>query len=185
VGERVHLWTIGHSNHPLGRFVDLLRESDIGVVADVRSQPYSGFADHFSQAPLRRSLNGAGLRYVFLGRELGGRPPEAEYYDDEGHVLYGMVAATDRFAAGIARLLEGARRFRVAMMCSEEDPSECHRSLLIGEALRRGDQPVSLHHIRAGRRPEQLTIIDPGEAVPWRSARSASPSTLRQASSAS
>lgn len=121
---------------------------------------------------------------MFLGRELGGRPPEAEMYDDDGHVLYSMVAATDRFAASIARLLEGARRLRVAMMCSEEDPSECHRSLLIGEALCRSGEPVSLHHIRAGRRPEQLTIIDPGEAAPWRSARSVSPGTPRRASSA-
>lgn len=177
------LWTIGHSNHPWDRFVDLLRDHRIEVVADVRSQPYSSFSDHFSQVPLHRSLVDAGFRYVFLGRQLGGRPPEAELYDNEGRVLYKEVAATDRFAEGVRLLLEDARTFRVALMCSEEDPGECHRNLLIGKALRLGSEPVSLHHIRARPQPEQMTLIELDEVSPWRSARSVSPSTRRQASS--
>jgi len=190
VTETVRIWTIGHSNHPIERFIALLRDASIQVVADVRSQPYSAFAGHFSQAALRTSLEEAGFRYVFLGRELGGRPPEAEMYDEEGHVRYDMVAASDRFAAGLDRLLEGARTFRVAIMCSEEDPTECHRTLLIGEAMRRKAKrrtglSASLRHIRATAQPEQLTIIDPGDATPWRSARSVSPNTPLQASSTS
>lgn len=185
VTETVRIWTIGHSNHPIERFIALLRDSSIQVVADVRSQPYSAFAGHFSQAPLRTSLEEAGLRYVFLGRELGGRPLETDMYDENGHVLYDMVAASDRFAAGLDRLLEGARSFRVAIMCSEEDPTECHRTLLIGEAMRRTGLSASLRHIRATAQPEQLTIIDPGDVTPWRSARSVSPSTPLQASSTS
>ena len=167
------------------RFIALLHDVGIEVVADVRSQPYATFAGHFTQAPLKAALEEAGFRYVFLGRELGGRPPETDLYDDDGHVLYGEVAATERFRAGLGRLLEGTGRYRVAMMCSEEDPSECHRSLLIGEALRRSGVSVSLRHIRARERLEQLTIIDPGDVTPWRSARSVSPSTRLQASSAS
>jgi len=185
VSETVRIWTIGHSNHPIDRFIALLREASIQVVADVRSQPYSAYAGHFSQAPLRTSLEEAGLRYVFLGRELGGRPPEAGMYDEDGHVLYDVVAASDRFEAGLDRLLEGARSFRVALMCSEEDPTECHRTLLIGEAIRRAGLPVSLRHVRATAQPEQMTIIDPGDVAPWRSARSVSPSTPLQASSTS
>ncbi|MCY3925114.1 MAG: DUF488 domain-containing protein [bacterium] len=169
----------------MGRFVGLLQGAGVEVVADVRSLPFSAFAGQFNRVPLRRSLEGAGLDYVFLGRELGGRPAEAEMYDEQGRVRYDAVAATARFEAGLARLVAGARRYRVALMCSEEDPAECHRSLLVGEALRRAGLPVSLRHIRAAPQPEQLRIVDPGEAVLWRSARSVSPGTPLQASSAS
>jgi hypothetical protein len=88
----------------------------------------------------------AGVGYVFLGGELGGRPREPDLYDDEGHVLYGEVAATDRFRAGLRRLLEQAARHRVAMLCAEEDPTGCHRRLLVGRVL--GDQGVAVTHIR-------------------------------------
>ena len=87
--RRVELWTIGHSNHPLESFISLLKSFRIDVVADVRAHPYARYASHFSQAPLRRLLADAGLQYVFMGRELGGRPDEPELYDSDGRVLYG------------------------------------------------------------------------------------------------
>ena len=189
------VWTVGHSNHPLDRFLGLLRACQIAVVADVRSEPYSRYAQQFSQSPLSRALADAGLSYLFLGRELGGRPPEAELYDAEGHVLYGALAETPRFGEGLSRLCGVACEQRVAMMCSEEDPSQCHRRLLVTRAMLAADPAASVLHIRgdgtvvgemdlahAIQGARQLGLFE--EEVTWRSARSASPSTLLRASSA-
>ena len=191
------LWTIGHSNHSAEHFLGLLEEHGIEAVADVRSQPYTKFAEHFSQAPLRQLLGKAGIAYVFLGRELGGRPLEPEMYDEAGYVLYGEVARTERFNKGLSRLLDGAATRRITMMCSEEDPTQCHRRLLITQALSEGEPPTSVMHIRGDGQlvsevelaredtvaGEQLTFF--GDANPWKSAQSVSPSTAHRVSSSS
>ena len=143
----VELWSIGHSNHAPERFVELLQQHGIEAVVDVRSQPYSRFSPHFGQARLRQLLANVAIGYVFLGRELGGRPPEPELYDDDGKVLYGQLTQTERFAEGLQCLLDGAAKQRVAMMCSEEDPARCHRWLLITRALLEGDVPPTVIHI--------------------------------------
>jgi len=194
--DRECLWTIGHSNHSIERFLELLGSNEIDVVVDVRSQPYSSYQGHFSQTPLRRELEDAGIRYLFLGEELGGRPPEPELYDDEDHVLYGELAKTDRFRRGLDRLVKGSTTYRVAMMCSEEDPTTCHRRLLITRALQESNAPVEVTHIRGSGElvdESQLSQDTDGhkqqaffeDETPWRSAQSVSPSTQRRASLAS
>ncbi len=149
MSSAVELWTIGHSNHEPERFVELLQRHSIEAVADVRSQPFSRFSPHFRQARLQQLLAEAAIGYVFLGRELGGRPPEPELYDDAGNVLYGQLAQTQRFAEGLQRLLDGAAAQRVAMMCSEEDPAHCHRRMLITRAILQEQTPPTVMHIRS------------------------------------
>jgi uncharacterized protein (DUF488 family) len=140
------VWTIGHSTHPADTLIELLRGQRIEVLADVRSAPYSRHNPQFRKEKLRASVEQAGLRYVWLGAELGGRPPEPEFYDVKGHARYDLVAETERFQAGLERLLTGAAAYRVAIMCSEEDPARCHRRLLVTRALvARG---VEVRHIR-------------------------------------
>lgn len=185
------LYSIGHSNHELAQFLALLRAHDIEVVADVRSSPWSRFAPQYNREPLERSFASAGIQYVFLGAELGGRPDGDEFYDDEGHVLYGAVAETTLFQRGIERLETEAVVRTVAMMCSEEDPTECHRRLLVTRVLR--DRGVRVEHVR-GRgqiqsEEELLAAVDPqqelfAEEKPWRSTRSVSHKRPRATSSA-
>jgi uncharacterized protein (DUF488 family) len=129
------IWSIGHSNHPLAVLVELLGGGGIEVVADLRSQPRSRFNPQFDRRSLERALAAAGFRYVWLGDALGGRPTEPELRDRDGQVDYASVAATDRFHAGIDRLLELAAGARLAMMCSEADPRGCHRRMLVTPAL--------------------------------------------------
>lgn len=175
------LWTVGHSNHPLGRFIDLLRDGEIEVIVDVRSSPYSRFASHFNRDALAGSLRAAGLEYLFLGRELGGRPEGDQYYDDEGHVLYGRVARSSFFNQGLERLERGLRAHRVAVMCAEEDPTDCHRRLLIARVLL--DRGVGVRHIRGNGRVQdeaefggfgQGDLFNGFEEAAWRSTRSVS-----------
>ena len=148
MGERTAgtIWTLGHSTHELPVLLDLLRGPGIEVVADIRTQPFSRWNPQFNRERLRAALADAGLRYVSLGAELGGRPPEAEFYDGAGHVRYGAVARTERFNSGLERLLDAAGENRVAILCSEENPARCHRRLLVGRVL--VGRGVEVVHIR-------------------------------------
>ncbi|HEX3372223.1 MAG TPA: DUF488 domain-containing protein, partial [Candidatus Acidoferrales bacterium] len=138
--------TIGHSNHTMEHFVGLLKAHGIQVVVDERSQPYSKYATQFDQDLLKIALQNVGVRYLYLGRELGGRPEGDEFYDEDGHVLYDRVAASGIFKEGLGRLEKGIREYTVAMLCAEENPSTCHRRLLVGRVLL--EHGVRVEHIR-------------------------------------
>ena len=126
--------TIGHSNHSLDGFLTLLSRHRVTAVADVRSAPYSRFRPHFNRKALEASLDARGIRYAFFGRELGGRPDDPVCYEG-GRVDYERVAATRGFRDGIARVIDAASRHRVALMCAEKEPLDCHRTLLVARAL--------------------------------------------------
>jgi uncharacterized protein (DUF488 family) len=140
------LWTVGHSNMEIGEFVSNLRRHGVQAVADVRSWPRSRHAPWFDQAPLAEALRAAGISYVWMGSDLGGRPDDPALYLADGRVCYDRVAATGFFHDGIRRLREGIERMPVAIMCSEEDPEHCHRRLLVARVLAAED--VDVRHIR-------------------------------------
>lgn len=142
----MRLFTIGHSNHSADRFQRLLSEHGIEVLVDVRSWPHSRYVEWADRSRMPDVAEMAGARYLFLGKELGGRPESSEFYDAAGHVLYAKVATGGEFRAGIERLRRGARRYRVAIMCSEENPASCHRRLLVAKVLL--EEGVTIGHIR-------------------------------------
>jgi uncharacterized protein (DUF488 family) len=182
--------TIGHSNHDSDHVVGLLERHEIEAIVDVRSSPWSRFAPQFNRETLERTLSRHRIGYVFLGAELGGRPDGDDFYDEDGHVLYSEVAETDFFRAGIEQLVEEARGRRVAMMCSEEDPADCHRRLLVTRVLR--DSGVQVDHIRGDgsiQSEDELANAEPQQSLfaeekPWRSTRSVSHRRPRATSSA-
>lgn len=143
------LFTVGHSNHDIQRFIELLRTHDIAIVVDVRSSPHSRHVPQYNMDALRRALEQQKIRYLYLGRELGGHPDVPSLYDEKGYALYDRFVTMDFFQKGIARLLsllrEGAN---VALLCSEENPNECHRRLLITWYLYQQMQ-IDATHIRA------------------------------------
>lgn len=146
VEARSIVYTIGHSNHPIERFLDLLHGAGITAVADVRSIPHSRRWPQFSRDRLARSLAAARIAYVHLGAELGGRPADPALLRD-GKPDYGRMAAAPGFHAGLDRVMDGARRYRIALMCAEREPLECHRFLLVARALH--ERGVTLRHILA------------------------------------
>lgn len=151
------LLTIGHSNHGLPRFLSLLSAHGVTAVADVRSRPYSRRFPWFNRNRLSSSLPSSGVVYVFLGDLLGGRPEDPSCYLD-GKVQYSLVARTPSFQAGMARLLEGASSYRIALMCAEKDPLACHRTLLVARQLSlRG---ISVGHILASGELESQAAAD-------------------------
>lgn len=138
------IFTIGHSNHSIERFIELLLAHSVTAVADVRSAPYSRFAHQFNMAPLRESLAEVRIKYVFLGRELGARSTDPACYD-HGRVRYDRLAEMPAFHEGLARLVEGSRVESVAVMCTEKDPLDCHRTLLVSQAL--AQRGVQIRHV--------------------------------------
>ena len=188
-GERSPIYSIGHSNHPLDVFLALLGQHAIDVLADVRSAPYSKYCPQFDKPALEGAVRQAGLQYLYLGRELGGRPDGAEYYDENGYVLYWRRAQAAEFLAGIERLERGRQQYRVALLCSEEDPAGCHRHLLVGRVL--ADRGGALLHIRGDGRLEsaddlespQMALFADLEESAWKSIRSVSPREPRATSS--
>ena len=183
------VYSIGHSNHTFEHFASLLRQHEVDCIVDVRSSPWSRYAPQFNREVLGPALAAHGVEYVFLGAELGGRPDGDEFYDDEGHVLYGAVAETSRFKAGIEALEAHAQARLVAIMCSEEDPSDCHRRLLVARVLQGRDAPVG--HIRSDGRVKSEADLEPAafqqklfaEEEPWRSTQSVSHRRPRATSS--
>lgn len=128
------VFTVGHSDLELETFLGILSQAGVDAIADVRSSPYSGRAPWFSKVALKPVLSERGVRYVFLGKELGGRPQSSSLYT-AGVANYSAVSSTPEFLAGIERVLKGAEIHRIALMCSERDPLQCHRFLLVAKHL--------------------------------------------------
>ena len=146
-----NILTIGHSTHPLEAFVALLRRHQVNAVADVRAAPYSRFNPQFNREPLAGDLAAHGIEYVFLGLELGGRSDDPSFYD-KGRIRYDRLGGTPSFQRGLDRVMRGAVSHRIALMCAEREPLECHRALLVAPALEaRG---VTVSHILADGRLE-------------------------------
>ena len=138
------LLTVGHSNHIVERFIELLKMHGVTAVGDVRSSPYSRFNPQFNRENLRKTLKEHHIAYVFLGTELGPRSDDPACYVD-GKVQYGRLAGTEIFQQGIRRLLSGMKTYRIALMCAEKDPITCHRMILVCRALR--SKPFRISHI--------------------------------------
>jgi len=123
-----------------------LREHAVDVLADVRSAPYSRFNPQFNREPLAAELSRSGIEYKYFGRELGGRPKDPACYEG-GRARYDRVAETQSFREGIVRVTDAAGQHRVALMCAEKEPLDCHRTLLVARAL--DAQGVEVQHILA------------------------------------
>jgi uncharacterized protein (DUF488 family) len=128
------IYTVGHSNHSIEQFIALLRRHRITATADVRSAPYSRHNPQFNREALRNSLAQYDIGYVFLGDELGARSKDRSCYEG-GRVSYARLAATDLFRQGLNRLKTGMIGHRIAIMCAERDPLECHRTILVSRHL--------------------------------------------------
>jgi uncharacterized protein (DUF488 family) len=150
------IWTIGHSNHSYEQFFGLLRQAGVTAIADVRSSPFSRHQTQFNKDDLRRELRLDKINYAFLGDELGGRPKSNDLYC-EGVADYERMAQTADFQRGLERVIKGSEEYRIALMCSEHDPIDCHRCLLVGRALSRRSFAVN-HILFDGKQKSQAEI---------------------------
>jgi len=139
-------YTIGHSNHTIEKFVELLLQHKIGYLADVRSSPYSQHVPQFNKEVLDKELKKVGIKYLHFGKELGARYTDSQLLFEDGGVDFEKVRNTPNFIAGIDRILDGiSKGFRIAIMCTEKDPLDCHRFVLVSYALKKAG--ISVVHI--------------------------------------
>lgn len=182
------IYSIGHSQHDLQSFTALLEPFQVDTLVDVRSNPFSRFAPDFGRPNLEQHLPRQGFQYVFLGHELGGRPNDPAYYDEDGHVLYYVLARNMAFLHGITLLAEKVDQHVISIMCSEGKPHDCHRHLLIEPLL--VDRGIAMKHIRPGgglfkshELESQPTLFFDTEDTGWKSIRSVSRNEALRASS--
>lgn len=142
----IEILTVGHSTLTYKQFLALLRQASINAIADVRTHPYSKHFPQFNREELSSELRHDHIRYVFLGGELGGRPKEDRFFCD-GIADYEEMAQATSFKEGLDRVIKGAKKYRIALMCSEHDPLDCHRCLLVGRAL--AERGASVKHIKS------------------------------------
>ncbi len=122
----------------------LLKQHTISLVADVRSEPYSRYCPHFNKAEIEHYLMAEKIRYVFMGIELGARPKSSLYYEGN-KVNFEKLVAGKEFQQGIHWLLEQIPNERIALMCAEKDPLDCHRTIILSCWLKH--HQVCINHI--------------------------------------
>lgn len=138
------IFTIGHSNHTIETFIELLHQHQVTALADVRSSPYSRRFPQFNQSALKTALKTVNIAYVPLGDNLGARPRDRNCYVN-GMARYDLIAATEAFKVGLNRLIQGSEKYQISLMCAEQDPIVCHRAILICPHLKNAG--LEIYHI--------------------------------------
>lgn len=138
------MFTIGHSNHSISEFIQLLQKHQVTALADVRSNPYSRRFPQFNQSGLKAALKTVNIAYVALGNNLGARPLDRSCYV-YGMARYDLIAKTEAFKIGLSRLIQGCQKYQISLMCAEQDPIVCHRAILICPHLKNAG--LEIQHI--------------------------------------
>lgn len=159
--QNSYLYSIGHGQKSIEELIQELLSFDISFLVDVRSSPFSKWVPHFNKGIIENLLSGTSIRYTYMGDTIGGRPLSEDCYDSEGYFDYHKMAEKPQFIAGLHRLIDANdKRLRVAIMCSESNPIECHRSKLIGRELYFGTKKIEMSHIIApGKIRTQVEIM--------------------------
>lgn len=142
----MEIYTIGHSNYTVERLIDMLRHYHINCVVDIRGTPYSKYNIQFDKETIKQTLTEAGFIYIYMARELAAKRENKISYYDEGYSDFEKVVLEEEFKNGIERLRDGCEKgYKIALMGAMQDPNRCHRSILVGRALR--DNGFEVKHI--------------------------------------
>jgi uncharacterized protein (DUF488 family) len=151
------IYTIGHSNLDIRIFIELLKNQGIDCLIDIRSVPFSRFCPQFNKARIEAVLAESAIRYVYEGESLGGRVKDLDCYVDKKlpekktdfakAIDYEILKTRPWFDEGIRRVVSMAEKNKVALLCMEEDPDKCHRTILVGRRLR--ELGIDLVHLRS------------------------------------
>lgn len=150
------IYTIGYSAFEIDNFISTLKQYHITAVSDVRSSPYSKFKPDYNREYLSKKLRENGIQYVFLGDSLGARFGDKSVYIN-GVVNFELASKLECFKNGINRLIEGNKKYTIALMCAEKDPIECHRSILIAKNI---SNIFNIYHILSDSNIESHTQLE-------------------------
>jgi len=142
------LYTIGHSQHDLDYFIHMLKTYGINYLLDVRSTPYSQFAANYNREQIKAVLNDVEIQYTFMGTYFGARPDDKELYTKEGYLDFEKARKAERFQTGVENVVKGIRAGnKIALMCTEKDPIECHRAIMVARTFY--ERGIDVQHIMA------------------------------------
>lgn len=128
------LYTIGHSTQTIEDFLSLLKMHGINCIVDVRSVPYSQFASQFNEDNIKHALKNEGIAYIRMSKEFGARRDDPNLYGSDGKVDFEKTAKSNDFLSGVSRIMTGLEKgYNIAFMCTEKDPMDCHRCILVGK----------------------------------------------------
>jgi uncharacterized protein (DUF488 family) len=153
------IYTIGHSNHSIEHFIELLAAYRISTVVDVRSSPHSKYSPHFDKDVLEIVLRNADVDYVFLGKELGAQRSEDSCYID-GQAKYYLIAQLPIFRRGLEEVLLKCEHDSVALMCAESDPIKCHRTIMVCRELKKLRSDLEINHIMGDSTSERQEALE-------------------------
>ncbi|MGL4907948.1 MAG: DUF488 family protein [Bacteroidales bacterium] len=162
------IYSIGYGRKNIAIFIAELKAFQIEYLLDIRSKPFSKWNSQFNQSVLKFEVESNRIKYVFVGDLLGGLPDDRSCYDFNGKIVYDLLKEKDFFKIGLNRLITANENaIRVALMCSESKPEECHRSKLIGQELLK--ENISMKHIVSDRRSksqeEAMNELTKGKGV--------------------
>ena len=142
----MEIFTIGHSNYSMERFIDMLKHFNIDCVVDIRGTPYSKYNVQFDKEAIRYSLKNAGFLYIYMGEELAAKRKTKESYNKEGYADFKKIINEDSFKTGIERLKNGLKKgYKIALLGAMQDPIRCHRAILLGKFLE--ENGIKVNHI--------------------------------------
>ena len=149
---RSRIFTLGHSRHPIERFIELAKTHGVELIVDVRGRPFSRFNPQFNRERFRAALAAAGIDYAWMGETLSGRPEATEFYGADGEVLWDKLRDWPPLHDGLAEVMRKSRDTTLALVCAEEDPLRCHRRFLLTPPL--AAQGAEVVHVRGDGRLE-------------------------------
>jgi uncharacterized protein (DUF488 family) len=153
--DKKQIYTIGYSAFDIDAFVCILKRYNITAVSDVRSLPYSKFKSDYNREYLSKKLKENDIQYVFLGDNLGARFEDKSVYIN-GTVSFDLASKLDSFKIGVQRLVEGSKKYTIAILCAEKDPIECHRSILIAKNISSIFNVLHIHGVSSIESQKQL-----------------------------
>lgn len=129
------IYTIGHSQHDLEHFLKMLRTNEIDYVLDVRSTPYSKFAQNYDRENIQNFLVRNNINYKYMGKYFGARQENMDLYTQDGYLDFEKVAVSGHFQSAVENVMKGMETNRIALMCLEKKPIDCHRAILVAKAF--------------------------------------------------
>ena len=133
---KIEIYTLGHSNYPFDKFIEILKKYDINCVVDIRSTPYSKYNTQYNKEFLHETLKNLGYTYIYMADEFGENRKTKVSYNDEGYADFDKVILEDEFKRGIERLKVGcAKNYKIVLLGAMQEPIRCHRAILLGKEL--------------------------------------------------
>lgn len=130
------LFTIGYTHHSHEEFLELLRANKITYLLDVRSTPYSQFTSQFNKDVIADFLKKNGINYNHMGKFFGARPLDKSLYTEQGYLDFEKARASENFKKGLENVTLGLNKgYNIVLMCTEKDPFDCHRAIMVARGF--------------------------------------------------